>query len=95
MIEVENGSMNIYADLGFSSASEMQAKAILAAKIDAIIEHSHLTESQAAEIVRMPLSKFSSILRGAFRGIGEADLLECLDRLSRHEQIVETKASRQ
>lgn len=95
MIEVENGSMNIYADLGFSNASEMQSKAILAAKIDGITERSHLTGSQAAEIVGMPLPKFSSIVRGEFRGIGEADLLECLDRLSRHEQMVETKSSEQ
>jgi predicted XRE-type DNA-binding protein len=95
MIEVENGSMNVYEDLRFSNASEMHSKAILAAKIDGVTERSHLTESQVAEIIGMPLSKLSCILRGEFRGIGEADLLECLDRLSRHEQMLETKASEQ
>ena len=32
MIEIEKGSANIYKDLGFSDAAEMQVKATLAAK---------------------------------------------------------------
>lgn len=87
MIEVENGSLNVYEDLRHSNAPEMQAKAILAAKIDDIIKRNHLTESQAAEIVGMPLPKFSSIFRGEFRGIGEAEMLGYLDRLSRGERL--------
>ena len=53
MIEVENGSTNRYADLGFSSASEMQAKAILAAKIDAAekLANVGLTISDAVRIL--------------------------------------------
>lgn len=48
MIEVEQGSANVYDDLGLPDAAEMQVKATLAAKIGAIIKHCHLTQVQAS-----------------------------------------------
>ena len=94
MNEVEKGSTNIYADLGRSDAAEMHVKATLAAKISEIIKQRHLTQAQAAEILFMPQPKLSGMLRGQFRGISEAKMLECLNRLGRDVQIVVRKPSR-
>jgi predicted XRE-type DNA-binding protein len=93
MIEIENGSTNVYEDLGLPNPSEMQVKASLAAKIGEIIKRRRLTQSQAAEILGMPQPKISSMLRGQFRGISEAKMLECMNRLGRDVQIVVGKSS--
>lgn len=72
----------------------MLVKASLAAKIGEIIKHRHLTQQQAAEILGMPQPKLSGMLRGQFRGISEAKMLDCLNRLGRDVQIVVRKAPR-
>ena len=94
MIEIEDGSTNVYEDLGVPDAAEMRVKAILAAKIGEIIKHRHLTQIQAAEILGMPQPKLSGMLRGQFRGISEAKLIDCMNRLGRDVEIVVRKSSR-
>lgn len=94
MNEVVTGSGNVYEDLGLPNAAEMQVKASLAAKIGEIIKHRHLSQMQASEILGMPQPKLSGMLRGQFRGISEAKMLECLNRLGRDVQIVVRKPSR-
>lgn len=94
MIEIEKSSGNVYADLGRPDAEGMRVKAQLAAKIDEIIKHRHLTQQEAAQILNMPQPKVSNLLRGNFRGISEAKMIECLNRLGRDIQIVVKKASR-
>jgi predicted XRE-type DNA-binding protein len=94
MTEIEKSSGNVYADLESPDAGEMQVKARLATKIGEIIKHSHLTQQQAAEILGMPQPKLSGMLRGQFRGISEAKMIECLNRLGRDVQIVVRKAPR-
>lgn len=63
MIEIENGSTNVYEDLGLPDAAEMKVKAVLAAKIGEIIKHRHLTKIEAAEILGKPQPKLSGMLR--------------------------------
>ena len=94
MIEIENGSTNVYEDLGLPDAAEMKVKAVLAAKIGEIIKHRHLTKIEAAEILGKPQPKLSGMLRGQFRGISEAKMLECMNRLGRDVEIVIRKPSR-
>ena len=94
MIEIETGSTNVYEDLGLSDAAQMQVKATLAAKIGEIIRHRRLTQVQAAEILGMLQPKLSGMLRGSFRGISEAKMLKCLNRLGRDIAIVVRKPSR-
>ncbi|AMO74145.1 MULTISPECIES: helix-turn-helix domain-containing protein [Pseudomonas] len=94
MIEFEEGSGNVYADLGRADAGEMQVKARLASKIGSIIKARHLTQTQAAEILGLPQPKVSDMLRGKFRGISEAKMIDCLARLGRDVQIVVKAAPR-
>lgn len=94
MIAIEKGSANVYKDLGLADAAEMLVKASLAAKIGEIIKHRHITQMQASEILGMPQPKLSGMLRGQFRGISEAKMLDCLNRLGRDVEIVVRKPSR-
>lgn len=94
MTEIERGAGNVYADLGLPDAPEMLVKATLAAKIGEIIQQRQLTQAKAAEILGMGQPKLSGMLRGQFRGISEAKMLECLNRLGRDVQIVVKKPSR-
>ena len=82
-IAIEKSSGNVYADLGLADAQEMLVKAKLASKIGEIIQRQNLTQQQAAQLLAMPQPKISLLLRGQFRGISEAKMLECLARLAR------------
>ena len=88
MMDVEEGSGNVYADLGHESADEMWVKAQLATKIGEIIQARKWTQQQAAEVLGMTQPRLSKMLRGQFRGISEAKMLDCLTRLGRDVQIV-------
>ena len=94
MSNVEHGSTNVYADLGLPDAEEMLVKAQLAAKIGDIIKRRKLTQVQAAELLGVTQPKLSGLLRGQFRGISEAKMLEYLTRLGRDIEIVVKTALR-
>ena len=94
MIEIEQGSGNVYADLQLPDAQTMYIKAQLAGQIGNIVRHRHLTQQQAADILGITQPKLSGLLRGQFRGISEAKLIECLNRLGRDVEIVVRKAPR-
>jgi len=94
MKEIEKGSANVYADIGMPDAGEMLVKAQLATKIAEIIKQRRITQVQAADLLGMPQPKLSNMLRGRFRGISEAKMLECLTKLGRDVQIVIKAASR-
>ena len=94
MSKIEQGSTNVYADLGLENAEEMLVKAQLTTKIGEIIKRRKLTQVQAAELLGMTQPKLSNLLRGQFRGISEAKMLECLTRLGRNVEIVVKPAGR-
>ena len=87
-IPVEEGSGNVYTDLGYPDSESMLVKAQLAAKIAEIIKRRALTQARAAEILGLTQPKVSDLLKGRFRGISEHRLLECLTRLGRDVHIV-------
>ncbi|MCY0852642.1 MULTISPECIES: helix-turn-helix domain-containing protein [unclassified Cupriavidus] len=93
-LTIEQGSDNPYADLGYPDADEMLVKAGLAHEIAQIIKSRHLTQQRAAELLGMPQPKLSELLRGKFRGISQAKMIECLNRLGRDVDIVVRKAGR-
>jgi len=91
---VEQGSDNVYADLGYPDSDTMLVKARLAAKIAEIVQRRALTQAQTAEILGLTQPKVSALLKGRFRGISEHRLLECLTRLGRDVHIVIKPAPR-
>ena len=94
MIKFEQGSGNVYADLGRDAFEELQVKAQLAAKIGEIIKGRRWTQQQASEVLGLSQPKLSKMLRGQFRGISEAKMLDCLAKLGRDVQIVVGPARR-
>jgi predicted XRE-type DNA-binding protein len=79
--EIEIGSTNVYADLGYADAAEMQRKATLAAEIARGIQARHLTQDAAMQLLGIDQAKVSKITRGQFRGGSETKLLELVARL--------------
>jgi predicted XRE-type DNA-binding protein len=87
MVKIEKSSGNIYADLGMVDADEMLVKAQLANKISEIIKNKKWTQQKAAKVLGMTQPKLSNMLRGKFRGISEAKMLDCLLKLGRNIEI--------
>ncbi|TDB55839.1 helix-turn-helix domain-containing protein [Photorhabdus khanii] len=92
--DIEVSSGNIYADLVTANAEEMQVKAQLATTIGNIIKSRRLTQEKAAQLLGMTQPRLSNMLRGQFRGISEAKMLGCLNRLGSDVQIVIGKPRR-
>ena len=87
-ITIEDGSTNVYADLGYENAAEMQRKSQLAAEIARAIKARRMTQQEAAELLGIDQSKISRITRGEFRGVSEAKLLELVTKLGHDVKII-------
>ncbi len=87
-ITIQEGSTNVYADLGYADAAEMQRKSRLAGEITRSIKTRRLTQADAAIVLGIDQSKVSRITRGQFRGVSEAKLLELVARLGHDVKIV-------
>lgn len=93
-VGVQEGSGNVYADLGYSDSEDMAVKAQLVTKIADIIRERGLTQEEAAKVLRLTQPKISKLLKGQFRGISERRLLRCLTKLGRNVEIVVKPAPR-
>jgi predicted XRE-type DNA-binding protein len=87
-INIVEGTSNVYTDLGYVDAAEMQRKAQLAAEIARAIKARHLTQDGAAALLGIDQSKVSRITRGQFRGVSEAKLLDLVTKLGHDVKIV-------
>ena len=87
-VSMEEGSGNVYADLGYADSEAMLIKAQLVAKIAEIIRARGLTQAEAAGKLGLTQPKVSALLKGRFRGVSERRLLNCITRLGRDVQIV-------
>jgi predicted XRE-type DNA-binding protein len=87
-ITIEVGSTNVYADLGYADAAEMQRKSQLAAEIAKAIQTRRLTQNAASALLGIDQSKISRITRGQFRGVSESKLLELVAKLGHDIKIV-------
>ena len=92
--DIEASSGNVYADVDVYDAEQMQLKAQLALVISEILQRKGLTQQQAAQVLGMTQPKLSNLLRGQFRGISEAKMLEGLVKLGRDVESVVGEESR-
>ncbi|BCM24948.1 helix-turn-helix domain-containing protein [Methyloradius palustris] len=81
MIEIEEGSKNVYADLGMADAGDMILKAQLVTKIGELIERRKWSKPQVADALDIPQSELSHILCGHFRSMSKAKMLDYLTKL--------------
>jgi predicted XRE-type DNA-binding protein len=77
-INHEDGSGNVFADLGFPDAETHQLKARLVTVIAKAIKDQRLTQTTAAERIGMAQPDVSKMLKGQFRSVSVERLLRCL-----------------
>lgn len=86
--QYQRGSGNVYKDLGFKNADEMQTKAALASSILSIIEKKNWTQTEAAKILGITQPKVSLLYRGQFSGFSIEKLIRLLNKLNQDIEII-------
>ena len=81
------GTDNVLADLGFDDAEELSVKAMLAMKLNALLETQGLTQARASKMLGMPQPKISAIRNYKLRGISLERLMQVLTILGQHVRI--------
>ncbi|ABD68787.1 hypothetical protein Rfer_1046 [Rhodoferax ferrireducens T118] len=84
---IEVGSSNVYADLGYPDAAQMQRKSSLVAEITRKIEVLKLPQDVAAELLDIDKTSFSEIVRGQFRDVSEVKLLDLVTKLNQSDAL--------
>jgi predicted XRE-type DNA-binding protein len=93
-IEVEEGSGNIFADIGLPNSEERLAKADLAIRIAETIRARRLTQTRAGHILKIDQPKISRLLRGQLSGFSTERLMHFLTLLGRDVEITVKPAPR-
>ncbi len=88
------GTDNVLADLGFDDGEELSAKAVLALKLNELIEKRGLSQTQAAGITGMTQPKVSQVRRYKLQNISLERLMQALVSLDQQVQIVVRPARR-
>lgn len=81
-IPVEPGSGNVFADLGFEDAEELQTKAELTRQLRKRIEMLKLTQVQAGERLGIGQPDVSKLVNGRVTGFSVDRLLALLNALA-------------
>jgi predicted XRE-type DNA-binding protein len=87
-IEVEEGSSNVFADLGLPNPEERLAKADLAIRIADAVRTRRLTQTAAARMLKIDQPKISRLLRGQLSGFSTERLMQFLTLLGHDVEIV-------
>ena len=85
-------SGNVFADLGMANADEHLLKAGLAAKLAAVIDSRHLSQTAAAKLTGISQPDLSKVLRGRFRDMSADRLMRALTRLDSEIEITVRRA---
>lgn len=85
---IVRGSKNVFADLGFADAEEMQTKVRLAQAINSIIEERRLTQTKAASLLDAAQPKVSALANYKLEGFSIERLMTYLTALDRDVRIV-------
>jgi len=85
---VEQGSDNIFADLGFPNPEEHLAKAGLAVQIIEVIRQRRLSQAVAADILGIDQPKVSALMRGQLKNFSLDRLCRFLNRLDKDVHII-------
>jgi predicted XRE-type DNA-binding protein len=93
-IEYEEGSDNVFADLGLSNPEEALAKSQLAWEIAKIIKKRKLTQARVAKILKIAQPKVSLLLRGYLKSFSLERLFRFLNDLGQNIYIKITPAAR-
>jgi predicted XRE-type DNA-binding protein len=87
LIEVEESSGNVFADLNHPNPEDAFAKAKLAARICQVINDRGLTQAKAAKMLGLDQPKISALVRGKLSGFSAERLFRLLNDLGQEVQI--------
>ncbi len=79
VIEHEQSSGNVFADLGLPNADELLAKARIIGQISDVIDERGLTQTQAATTLGVDQPSLSRLLRGRMSGFSMDRLIRMLN----------------
>ncbi len=92
--EGPKGMDGILTDLEFEDAEELSAKAVLAVKLNELIEKRGLSQTQAAGITGMTQPKVSQVRQYKLQNISLERLMQALVSLDQQVEIVVRPARR-
>ena len=82
-LAVEVGSGNVFADLGFADATELDLKVRLAVEIGRLIDARHLSPVATAALLGINRLKISALKKYSLDGFSAEELITLLARLDR------------
>ena len=85
---IEEGSGNVFADIGMPNPEEALVKAKLSIAIERIIDERHLTQAEAAHVLGIDQPKVSALIRGRLEGFSVERLFRFLNKLDWDVEIV-------
>ncbi|MCY4034147.1 MAG: helix-turn-helix transcriptional regulator [Hyphomicrobiales bacterium] len=85
---IEEGSGNVFADLGFPDADTHLLKSGIVIHIDKILRRRRLAKRQAARLLGLSQSELSRLLQGHFKEYPVDSLLQLLTILGQDVEIV-------
>ena len=86
-IDVEAGSRNVFADLGYPDAKERKLRVELAMHLNRLVEHRGLTQSQIARRLGIRQPHVSDLKRYRLNRFSAERLMEFLVRLGQDVEI--------
>lgn len=93
-IEYPEGTDNVLVDLGFDDPGELAAKAVLALKLNTLIDQRGLDQAETAAVTGMTRSKVSHVRRYKLQNISLDRLMQALVSLDQQVKIVVQPARR-
>ena len=87
-IEVQEGSGNVFADLGLPNAEQRLLKANIVAELHRLIKQRGLTQVKAARLVGVSQPDLSHLLRGDFDDYSAERLMKMLTVFEQDIEIV-------
>lgn len=85
---ITEGTMNVFADLGFTDACERQTKTRLAFVLNGIIKQRRLKQVEVAKLLQVPQPKVSALKNYRLDGFSVERLFEFLTALDRDVEIM-------
>jgi predicted XRE-type DNA-binding protein len=92
-IEIEAGSGNVFADLGYADAKERTLKVELALEVNRILKQSKLTQAQAAELLGVVQPHVSDLVRYRLNRFSVERLMRFLVQFGKDVEIRIAKRS--
>ncbi len=87
LIEFENGSGSVYADLGLKDADQLLARAQIGFHVFKILENKKLKQREIADVLGIAQPDVSHLMNGHFSRFTTDKLLDFLKRLDRKVMI--------